>query len=149
MSDRLGPYIYTVAQVTRPRGHRLSRAESTRKSLNFARQEYDEFPAELEQVIRGLSTEQLDDLYVDIARRIQEGGAKAVTYLAHLKLLGRPFVGGRLRLRTLAEPVTPEVPAPPPPAADVAETARKRVRNTQMPLFVLEPEQMTLGGNRG
>ena len=31
--------------------------------------------------------------------------------------------------------------------SDVAEMARERVRNTQMPLFVLEPEQMTLGGD--
>jgi DNA modification methylase len=30
---------------------------------------------------------------------------------------------------------------------DVAETARERVRNTQMPLFVLDPQQMTLGGD--
>ena len=30
---------------------------------------------------------------------------------------------------------------------DVAEMARERVRMTQMPLFVLEPEQMTLGGD--
>ena len=30
---------------------------------------------------------------------------------------------------------------------DVAETARERVRMTQMPLFVLEPEQMTLEGD--
>jgi len=30
---------------------------------------------------------------------------------------------------------------------DVAETARERVRMTQMPLFVLEHEQMTLGGD--
>jgi len=28
---------------------------------------------------------------------------------------------------------------------DVAETARERVRNTQMPLFVLEPEQIEMG----
>jgi len=58
-----------------------------------------------------------------------------------------PFVGGgtvpavckMLGRRYLAFEIDP----------DVAETARERVRNTQMPLFVLEPEQMTLGETDG
>ena len=56
-----------------------------------------------------------------------------------------PFTGGgtvpavckQLGRRYLAFEIDP----------DVVQTARERVRNTQMPLFVLEPEQMTLGGD--
>lgn len=55
-----------------------------------------------------------------------------------------PFTGGgtvpavckRLGRKYLAFEIDP----------DVAEAARERVRMTQMPLFVLEAEQMTLGG---
>jgi len=89
---KLPPYLYTPGQVTRPRRDKVSRAESMENSLNYSRQEYEDFPPELEQALKSLSRGELDELYVDIARRLQVWGAQTVTQLAHLKLLGRRLV---------------------------------------------------------
>ena len=108
LKTTLPPYYYSTSQVTAaPKIGKATRTRVARveESLNYARQEYAGFPPELEGVLKQLSREKLDELYVDIARRLRDYIPQKVTWLAHLKLFGRQLVGGRLGISVPAGPV--------------------------------------------